>query len=409
MKPTHTQQFTAEQTTLTKALKTCSVCLSDNRIMPAYEMFKFAINGNTLTISACDGMASITSSIPIQSEIADLDLLVPGKEFADYISKSANEILLFDIDIYMIPEVRETKEHHMSGESYEAITPAQTSYSLVVKSSKNPNNKAKFPCELGDNFPTIANESSNSFILKAEDLNEILYKTMFGISNDQLRPAATGLHISIEPGKLIGTSLNFDLVASHSISVDLDFVEANFIIPKKSLQQLQSVNPSGSLSVSPGKTSIKFIFSGIEYISLLIDEKYPDYKSVIPINNPTDFVTSRLDMIASIKRILPFSDAAKLLKLQVDKMSLSITAENIDYSKEASEFIMGAISNGEPILIGAKGTYLLDILNSFVNDEVWFSFSEPNKAIIITDGKKHENPDKENLVILMPIFLNVKK
>lgn len=404
-KKTTPQTFTANQLTLSKALSICSKALSEGKILPITEMFLLGINGSKLHIEACDMRIIISTEIAIQSNISDFKLCVPGRKFQDYISKSPNGEMLFEIEKHVIPEVSETKEHPMSGEPYEVVTPEQVSYSLLVKSGQN---KAKFNCELGTDFPKIANIEPQQFELPADVLIGMLSKTMFAISDDQLRPSATGLNIRIEPGKVVTTALDFDQVATYTAtSANIDFSHDGFIIPKKALQQIQALNPVGALSCNISKSALSVSWGLISATLLLIDEKYPDYLAVTPTENAIDFVTSSSDLANSLKRVLPFADAGKLVKLSISELNLSIEAENIDYSENASETIPGALANGEPIIIGVNGELLLGILNTFSSDEVWFNFGEPNTAIIITDGEKHINPGKENLVLLMPIFLSV--
>lgn len=395
--------FTVQQSTLNKALSICSKALSDGKIIPINEMFLFNITPGNVEISACDMRIVISTSCDIQTSITNYLICIPGRKLQDYIAKSVNELLLFEIEKDVIPEERETVIHPVSNEPYERITPEQVSYHILIKGTHG---KCSIPCEAGEDFPHIANNEPQDFKLPADSFLSMLNKTMFAISEDQLRPAATGLNFRIEAGKVTCTALNFDLVSTYTAPSELDF-DANFIIPKKALQQIQALAPTGELELSISKSALSINWGLIKTTLLLIDEKYPDYLSITPTENHIDFVTSRSALINSLKRILPFSDMGKLIKLNISQFALLLTAENIDFSQEASETIHGAMANGEPILIGVNGEYLLDILNSMSIDEVWFSFSEPKRAMIITDGVRHINPYKENICLLMPLFFMV--
>jgi DNA polymerase-3 subunit beta len=397
---TQNPTFSVQQSTLNKALSICGKALSDNKILPVYEMFLFAISPGKLDVSACDGRIIISTAIEIQSRI-DMKICIPGRKIADYIAKSANEILLFEIETHIVPESRETVIHPNTGNEHEVVTPEQVSFSLLVKGTSG---KCTIPIELGDDFPRLTNTDAKEFQLDAEIFLTMLNKTMFAISEDQLRPSATGLNIRIEPQKVTATALDFNMVSTYAAPSNLDF-EANFIIPKKALQQIQALAPTGLLTMAVSNSALSVSWGLISLTALLIDEKYPDYLSITPVDNHIDFVTSRASLIVAVKRVLPFADIGKLVKLHVSVESLLLTAENLDYSEEATEIIPGALANGEPILIGANGEYLLDILNSISTDEVWFSFSTPKRAMIVTDGARHVNPGKENIIILMPLFI----
>lgn len=401
-KPSTNPSFTVQQSILNKALNICSKALGDNKILPVYEMFLFDISNSNLSISACDGRIIISTGIEIQSKI-QIKICIPGRKLADYIAKSANEILLFEIETHIVPESREMVIHPVSQEPHEVVTPEQISYSLLIKGISG---KCLIPIEMGDDFPKLTNADAKSFELDSEIFLVMLNKTMFAISDDQLRPSATGLNIRIEPQRVTATALDFNMISTYTAFSDIDF-SANFIIPKKALQQIQALSPAGIMTMEISSSALSIAWSGISLTALLIDETYPDYLNVTPTENEIDFVTLRASLITALKRILPFADTGKLVKLSVSANQLLLTAENIDYSEEATETIPGALANGDELLIGVNGEFLLNILNSFTEDQIWFSFSTPKRAIIITQGERHVNPGKENLVVLMPLFITV--
>lgn len=391
--------FTAHQSALNKALSICSKALSDNRVVPIYENFLFDIEPGKLKITACDGKIIISTRIEITGSLT-MRICIPGKKLLDYVSESSPGPLLFEILSHIIPEKRETIIHPKTDEPYDVVTPEQVSFSVTIKTTSG---KCTIPCELGEDYPVINNTGAQGFELPAEDLLEALYKTMFAISDDQLRPSMTGLNCRIRVGSIQFASTNGNALAIHTIKTETN-IEADFIIPKKALQQIQSLSPVGLLDCEVSKSAISLSWGGVGITALLIDERYPDYLAVTPTENHIEFLTSRSGLIAALKRVLPFADTSKLVKLNIETTGLILTAENIDYAEEANETISG-VSN-EAILIGCNGEMLMSVLNSLADDKIWFSFSKPNRAIIITDGEKHINPNKDNLVVLMAVFIS---
>lgn len=385
-----TKTFTIPQPELNKALNICARALDTNNILPINSSYLFDLKPNQLEISACNMMASISTSLNLMGSDVDFKIAIPGNKLGNYIGKCKPELLVFEFEEHTIPAQDE-------GEF--VIT-----YSVTISSSSNPKNKCNMPCEPGGNFPVIKNTATTNLTLPAEDLMEVLFKTMFAISDNDLRPAATGLNVNIQDGKITYTSLDLQaLVATYSYPLDCD-LQANFIIPKKSLQIIQSLNPIGELQINVGN-AIGIEFNGISIHSRLIDEKYPDYLSITPTENHIDFIISRIQLIASLKRILPFTDILKMVHVNIFDTELLLTAKNLDYQEEANESIIGQLANGDPITIGFNGEFLLSILNSLTEDNIWFSLSKSNRAVIVTGGQKHINPGKENLILLMPCNL----
>lgn len=403
-KQTQNPTFSVQQSTLNKALSICSKALSDSKIMPIYESFLFSIEPGKLDISACDGRIIISTSIEIQSRM-QMKICIPGRKLQDYIAKSANEILLFEIGTHIVPESTEMVEHPQTKEVYPVVTPERVSYSITVKTASG---KCTIPCDLGDDFPHIKNIDPKPFTIPAPDFLELLYKTMFAISDNGLRPAMMGLFIVIGNGKIICTATDSHRLSTFTADIYTQ-ESAELIIPKETLQKIQSLSPTGILDISISKSAIDINWGTVKTTSLLIDERYPDYKSVLPEINHIDFVTSKSELVSALKRIVPFSDNMKLIQLNVRSESLLLVAENIDYEQEASETIAGVISAGEPILIGANGEYLLSVLATLEGDKAWFSFSAPNRAMLITSERREDPASKENLFLIMPAMIGGAK
>lgn len=402
--PKSNPSFTVQQSVLNRALSICSKALGDNKIIPIYESFLFHIQPGKLDISACDGRIIISTAIDVQSKL-DMRICIPGRKLADYINKSANEILLFEIETHIVPESRETVIHPVSQESHEIVTPEHVSFSITIKTASG---KCTIPIELGDDFPRIQNIEPKPFTIAAADFLELINKTMFAIADDQLRPAMNGLNIVIGGGKITCTATDAHRLATYTADIDTQ-ESAELIIPKETLQKIQALSPAGLLDISISKSAIDINWGVIKTTSLLIDEIYPDYKGVLPTENHIDFVTSKVALISALKRIVPFSDAMRLIQLNVSATSLLLVAENIDYDEQANETIPGAMANGEDILIGANGEYLLSVLNVLPTDDVWLSFSTPNRAMLITNERRVDATSKEDMFLIMPAMIGGAK
>jgi DNA polymerase-3 subunit beta len=104
----------------------------------------------------------------------------------------------------------------------------------------------------------------------------------------------------------------------------------------------------------------------------------------------------------SLKRVTPFCDQSKRLKLDISATSVTLIAQNIDFAEEASETIDGVLT-GDAIIFGCNSEYLINILNSFTQDNINFSLKSANRAVIITEGLPTR--DLENIVLLMPVAI----
>ena len=60
--------------------------------------------------------------------------------------------------------------------------------------------------------------------------------------------------------------------------------------------------------------------------------------------------------------------------------------------------------NGNPISIGFKGTFLLDLLNNLESEEVTIKLADASRAGVIVPAPQNEQ--EQVLMLLMPMMLN---
>ena len=100
----------------------------------------------------------------------------------------------------------------------------------------------------------------------------------------------------------------------------------------------------------------------------------------------------------------PFAnDSSNLIRFHVEGSTLQLDAEDYDFSKTATER-MTCDYNGQPMSIGFKGTFLLDILNSMESENIILQLADPSRAGVIVPAEQEEGEDL--LMLLMPMMLN---
>ena len=80
-----------------------------------------------------------------------------------------------------------------------------------------------------------------------------------------------------------------------------------------------------------------------------------------------------------------------------------ISAQDIDFSTSAEETLACQYAVN-PMSIGFKSTFLIDILNNISADEVVIELADPSRAGVIVPAEQEENEDL--LMLLMPMMLN---
>ena len=83
---------------------------------------------------------------------------------------------------------------------------------------------------------------------------------------------------------------------------------------------------------------------------------------------------------------------------------MEINAEDIDFSKAASE-IVPCEYNDTPITIGFKGSTLLQMLTNISGEKVNLLLSDPTRAGIITEGDENSF-GYDYISLIMPMLLS---
>ena len=139
-------------------------------------------------------------------------------------------------------------------------------------------------------------------------------------------------------------------------------------------------------------------------LARLIDELYPNYEAVIPVENDKRLTVNREAMLAAVKRVgLYSSSMTNQIRLSITRDEVQISAEDIERSSEANETVK-ADYDSEDMVIGFNAAYLTEVLSHLDADEIVFELSSPNRAGIVTP--QEQKSGEELLMLIMPVMLN---
>lgn len=370
-------RFIVSTSTLLKHLQAVSGALSNSAVLPILENFLFEIRDTTLIISATDLQTSMTTSLPVESKEGG-KIAVPSKILLDTLKTLPEQPIAFSVD--------------------------DTTFAIEISAGDG---KYRLSGENGEDFPKIPTvEDASSVNLPASVLAEAINKTIFAVSNDELRPAMTGVFCQLSPQNVTFVATDAHKLVRYRRN-DAKAEEAtSFILPRKALNLLKSSIPAEDINVSIeyNSTSAFFKFANINLICRLIDERYPDYEAVIPQNNPNKLTLERALFLNCLKRVVIFANkTTHQVRLKITGSELNISSEDIDFANEAHERISCQF-DGEDMEIGFNAKFLIEMLNNLSGDEITIEMSTPNRAGILFPSIKDENEDI--LMLVMPVMLN---
>jgi DNA polymerase-3 subunit beta len=251
-----------------------------------------------------------------------------------------------------------------------------------------------------DNFPKEpAADDTNNFTMSSSALLTAINKTLFAVSTDDLRPAMTGVFFELDKKSFTTVATDAHRLVKYKRK-DISCPKTdNFIVPKKPLTLLKNALPDNEdeLNISYNSNHLFVAHGTTEMVCRLIDARFPDYKVVIPTDNPYRMTVNRVDFQSALRRVSIFSNKS------INGSELQLAAQDVDFSFEGNER-MSCQYDGEDMQIAFNAKFMVEMLGSISGEEIKMELSTPTKAGIIKPIEEDEN--EELLMLVMPLMLN---
>jgi DNA polymerase-3 subunit beta len=370
-----TMKFKVNTTELQRALSKVGGAIPSKSTMPVLESFLFDLVNDTLVITATDLEVSLTASLNVQGS-EDGRIVVPAKRLQDTVRSFPDIAPTFTIDTTTnkIKIVTDNGEYTLTGE-----------------------NAKEFPA-----LPQFA--SSEEIRLDTTLLKRIIHRTTFAVSGDELRPAMMGILLQ---GK--GKMLSAVATDGHRlVKVDQQLpssavLKRDVIVPARACNLVARSAEGGINTIALSSTHIRFAFDSMQLISRLIDEKYPNYESVIPQDNDKSMTVNREEIITALRRVALYASATThQIRFDIKQNTLTISAQDLDFGGEARETLSCEYTQ-EPLEIGFNSGYVTDILTHLDSEKVVFRFSAPTRAGLVAPSVQKE--DEDVVMLVMPVRL----
>lgn len=369
-------KFSVSSSELLRQMQIASGAISASPVLPILDDFLFSIKKNQLTIAATDLETSITNKLEVMSD-GDGSVAIPAKILLDTLKALPDQPITIAVD--------------------------DETYGITITSAYG---KYRLAGENGQDYPRIPeSDRVDTVIIPAATLTKAIGKTLFATSGDELRPAMTGVYVTLDFNKLTFVATDAHKLVRYNFTSISSEVATSFIIPKKALNLLKNALPSdGNVTMSFDKANAFFTFGETHLVCRLIDARYPDYNAVIPVGNPNLLTIKRTDLQSSLKRIAIYANkTTNQVILDISQNSLTVSAQDLDFSNEAAEQLSCSYI-GNPLTIGFNAKFLVEMLGVLESEEVKLELSTPSRAGILLPVEETEG--EEVLMLVMPVMLS---
>jgi DNA polymerase-3 subunit beta len=369
-------KFIVSSSALLKQLQQINGVINANTVLPILEDFLFDIGKSKLTVVATDLETVMKIHLDIESKETG-KICIPARILMDTLKNLPDQPLTFNIE---------------------------KNYSVEITSD---NGKYKIMGENPDAFPKepVADDTT-SFETTSASLVTAINKTIFSVSSDDLRPAMTGVFFELDKKGLTFVATDAHRLVRYTRTDVSCPKKESFIVPKKPLNLLKTALPDNddAITLSYNSNHLFVIHGGTEMVCRLIDARFPDYRVVIPADNPYSLYVNRADFQSALRRIMVFSNkSTNQVVLSIQGSELQLMAQDVDFSFEGNER-MTCRYDGSDMQIAFNARFLIEMLSALETEEVKLELSTATKAGLIKPAAQQDGEDV--LMLVMPLMIN---
>ncbi|MCI9639388.1 MAG: DNA polymerase III subunit beta [Emergencia sp.] len=344
-------KFTCNQSVLTKALNIVSKAVTSRTTIPILKGILLEVSDNgTLKMSASDLDITIEETIEVENAESG-SIVVQSKLFGDIIRKLPNA----DVSV-------EQEEGNV------IIKCMNSQFSIIGLSP--------------DEFPNIKDieENQDNIVFNKTILKEMIRKTSFAASIDESKGVITGILI-----ELLADGINMVAIDGYRMAITREAMinkeEKNVIISAKIMNEISKILSDASeedenvkLFMSDKKAI--FMIGSVKVVLRLLDGEFIKYKDVLPKDNKIKVKVNKGDLMESIERASLLSKEGKnnLIKMSIKDTIVTITSKSEEGNVKEEVIIS---KEGEDLDIGFNAKYVLDVMKSIDDEEVYMYFNTP--------------------------------
>ena len=268
--------------------------------------------------------------------------------------------------------------------SDQAVSLESAQNKLILKGGKSRFTLQTLPAE---DFPLVQ-EAVNfgpAFSVPQKVLKELLNQVSFAMAVHDIRYYLNGILFVAEGKQLSLVATDGHRLAFSSATLDVEVPKQEVILPRKTVLEMQRLlsDKEGAIEMQFAGNQAKFSFEGMEFVTKLVEGKFPDYNRVIPKNHKNVITMGRVPLLASLQRTaILTSEKFKGVRLNIEPGTLRVASNNAEQEEAVDELDIDYA--GDAIEIGFNVTYLIDALANMDQDMVKMELADSNSSALLT-------------------------
>jgi DNA polymerase-3 subunit beta len=340
------------------------------------------------TEDLCSGVLSVIKALPVRSSMPVLEgVLIEATAEGLHLTCSD---LMFQKECMLPATVEEEGKCILKGKFLAEILrkmPNETLYAeqegmiLKIRSGRV---RQRLQCIEFDDYPVMrAKGDVVNIKVNAEQLKNMIDRTVFAVSQDDSRPVLTGALIEANEEQLTFVATDSFQFAMTVLHTQNSGVDKHTIVQGKVLNELSKMaeETEKDITVSLTQTHMTVQVNDSILTARLLDGNYIDYKRIIPKECKTRVLVNTSELFTITDRAqLIAREGNNSVMLHFDENTLTMSAESF---VGRTEDTMEVSIVGDPIDIAFNPKYIINILHSIPDETVYFEFNSPISPCVI--------------------------
>ena len=238
-----------------------------------------------------------------------------------------------------------------------------------------------------DDFPLVQ-ESADfgpAFSVPQKALRGLIAQVHFAMAVHDIRYYLNGILFVAEGKSLTLVATDGHRLALAQATLETDIPKQEVILPRKTVLELQRLlkDDDTTIEMRFAPNQAKFSFAGMEFVTKLVEGKFPDYNRVIPKNHKNKVTLGRGPLLQSLQRAaILTSEKFKGVRVNIEPGTLRIASSNAEQEEAMEELEIDY--GGDTLEIGFNVTYLIDALTNMGQEMVTVELQDTNSSALIT-------------------------
>ncbi len=240
-------------------------------------------------------------------------------------------------------------------------------------------------------FPLVneAVDFGPAFSVPQKVLKGLINQVHFAMAVHDIRYYLNGILFVAEGKTLTLVATDGHRLALAQAQLDAEIPKQEVILPRKTVLELQRLlrdekdGGDGPIEMHFAGNQARFAFAGMEFVTKLVEGKFPDYHRVIPRQQKNSVTLGRLPLLGALQRAaILTSDKFKGVRVNFEPGVLRIASNNAEQEEAKEE--LDVDYNGDEIEIGFNVTYLMDALGNMTTEMVRIELQDGSSSALLT-------------------------